>query len=58
MIGTLTRAWILEEDAHWKEAMETLRGRHVLLTEDNKTNQEIVTALLENGGIRVTIASD
>ena len=58
MIGTLTRAWILEEDAHWKEAMETLRGRHVLLTEDNKTNQEIVSALLENSGIRVTIASD
>jgi len=58
MIGTLTRAWILEEDAHWKEAMETLRGRHVLLAEDNKTNQEIVSALLENSGIKVTVVSD
>ena len=58
MTGTLARAWQLEDDAHWKQAMATLQGRHVLLAEDNTTNQEIILALLEHSGIRVTVVSD
>ena len=34
------------------------RDAHILLVEDNTTNQEIVLGLLEGSGIRVTIVSD
>ena len=34
----------------------TLRGSHILLVEDNTTNQEIILGLLQNSGIDVDIA--
>ena len=39
-------------------AEECLRGRSILLMEDNKINQEVVQDLLEMFGAEVTVASD
>ena len=35
-----------------------LRGRHVLLADDNTLNQEIARDLLEQGGLRVSVVDD
>ena len=35
-----------------------MRGVHVLLAEDNKTNQEVTCALLKYAGIETTVAED
>ena len=36
--------------------MKTLKGSHILLAEDNETNQEIIVGLLEESGIIIDIA--
>ncbi len=38
--------------------IKTLKGSHILLAEDNKTNQEIVVGLLEDSGINIDIANN
>jgi len=38
--------------------MKTLEGSHILLAEDNETNQEIIVGLLEESGIIIDIAAD
>ncbi len=48
----------LEDEINIKDEMYTLAGSKILLVEDNIINQEIVTGLLENSGIRLDIASD
>lgn len=40
-----------------QQAVEALRGAHVLLVEDNEVNQELAMELLEAQGIKVTIAN-
>ncbi|MFV0439071.1 MAG: response regulator [Desulfopila sp.] len=35
-----------------------LRGRHLLVVEDNHTNQQVARAILEGAGLRVTIAAN
>ncbi len=39
-----------------KHEMKTLSGSHILLTEDNETNQEIILGLLEESGINIELA--
>ncbi|MFK5891987.1 MAG: response regulator [Pseudomonadota bacterium] len=39
-----------------KNDLNTLAGSHILLTEDNTTNQEIILGLLEDSGINIEIA--
>ena len=41
-----------------KEKVYNYRGRRVLLVEDNKLNQEIATALLEETGIKIDCVGD
>lgn len=41
-----------------KQNTMTLKGSHILLVEDNQTNQEIILGLLENSGIKISIAND
>ena len=41
-----------------KSDMTTLANSHILLTEDNKTNQEVIVGLLEGSGIVIDIAND
>ncbi len=38
--------------------INTLKGSNILLTEDNKINQEIILGLLENSGINIDIANN
>lgn len=35
-----------------------LQGRHVLVVEDNRLNQQVITALLHKMGVRTTLAED
>ncbi len=39
-----------------KHEMKSLSGSHIILTEDNETNQEIILGLLEDSGIIINIA--
>ncbi|UXH80371.1 response regulator [Roseateles amylovorans] len=39
-----------------KDAIRKLAGAHVLIVEDNELNQELAAALLEEAGLRVTLA--
>ena len=41
-----------------KELITTLKGSKILLTEDNKVNQDIILGLLAHSGIDIDIASD
>ena len=41
-----------------KQDIQTLKGSSILLTEDNKTNQEVIVGLLEHSGINIDIASN
>lgn len=41
-----------------KDELSTLRGKKILLTEDNTTNQEIILGLLDGSGIEVEIAAN
>ena len=41
-----------------QQAVDRLRGAHVLLVEDNLVNQDVARELLEGYGIRVTLAGD
>jgi PAS domain S-box-containing protein len=41
-----------------KQALDRLRGAHVLVVEDNAVNQDVARELLEGYGIRVTLAGD
>ncbi|MGM0623588.1 MAG: PAS domain S-box protein [Campylobacterota bacterium] len=41
-----------------KAAVSTLRGSHILLVEDNKLNQEVVTGMLASSGIVIDIADN
>jgi two-component system sensor histidine kinase/response regulator len=38
--------------------LSPLRGRHILLAEDNQINQEVARELLEEAGIKVDVAGD
>jgi signal transduction histidine kinase/DNA-binding response OmpR family regulator len=40
------------------KATEILRGRHVLLVEDNEINQIVATEILQNMGLQVSIANN
>ncbi len=40
------------------EAIQSLRGAHVLLVEDNEINQELALELLANGGITAKTAEN
>ncbi len=41
-----------------QSSIESLSGSHILLVEDNETNQEIVLGLLEESGIHIDIANN
>ena len=41
-----------------QKGLELLRGKHILLADDNEVNQEIVLGLLRESEIKVDIASD
>jgi len=42
----------------WGSGRDDMRGVHVLLAEDNKTNQEVTCALLKYAGIETTVAEN
>ena len=45
-----------EMEERLQKNIRTLRGNHILLVEDNETNQEIILGLLEESGIYIDIA--
>ncbi len=47
---------VAESKKSLRDALSTLRGSNILLTEDNETNQEIIVGLLEESGINIDIA--
>ncbi len=40
------------------DALEYIRGAHVLLVEDNEINQQVAREILEGAGLKVTLAND
>ena len=42
----------------FEKQLKTINDSNILLVEDNKVNQEIMTYLLENSGINITIANN
>ena len=46
------------ENSSLKTKLTTLKGSRILLAEDNQTNQEIITGLLDGSGIIVDIAEN
>jgi signal transduction histidine kinase/DNA-binding response OmpR family regulator len=55
--GGFRRAGRAEED--WKiKKQDAIRGAHVLLAEDNPINQQVAEELLNQAGMRVTIANN
>ena len=46
-----------QQDAN-ANMLESIRGAHILLVEDNEINQQVATELLENEGFRVTVANN
>ena len=55
-LGTHNLKKMRKQKLSLKTDLTTLRGSHILLTEDNETNQEIILGLLEGSGIVVDIA--
>jgi signal transduction histidine kinase/CheY-like chemotaxis protein/HPt (histidine-containing phosphotransfer) domain-containing protein len=47
-----------DPDTHASPEVETLRGRYVLVAEDNEINQEVARLVLEEAGLRVDVADD
>ena len=47
-----------KEQTSLHDDVTTLRGSKILLTEDNKTNQEIILGLLEGSGIVIDVANN
>lgn len=45
-------------DADVPAALQTFRGRHILLVEDNPINQDVMVQLLAAEGVEVTVADD
>jgi CheY-like chemotaxis protein len=41
-----------------EETLEKLRGKHILLVEDNEINQIIAVEILQNMGLQVSVAND
>ena len=55
--GGFRRAGRSEDD--WKiQTLDSIRGAHVLLAEDNKINQQVAEELLTQAGLKVTIANN
>jgi CheY-like chemotaxis protein len=55
--GGFRRAAQSEDD--WKiQTLDSIRGAHVLLAEDNKINQQVAEELLTQAGLKVTIADN
>jgi CheY-like chemotaxis protein len=55
--GGFRRAGRSEDD--WKiQTLDSIRGAHVLLAEDNKINQQVAEELLAQAGLKVTIANN
>jgi polar amino acid transport system substrate-binding protein len=55
--GGFRRAGRSEDD--WKiQTLDSIRGSHVLLAEDNKINQQVAEELLTQAGLKVTIANN
>jgi two-component system sensor histidine kinase/response regulator len=55
--GGFRRAGRSEDD--WKiQTLDSIRGGHVLLAEDNKINQQVAEELLTQAGLKVTIANN
>ena len=55
---TFSDTHIPETQKSLRSEMKTLKGSHILLAEDNETNQEIIVGLLEESGIMIDIAND
>jgi signal transduction histidine kinase len=49
---------VIEEQEPLVQNIEFLRGKHILIAEDNFINQEIILGLLENSNILIDIAED
>jgi len=58
LTGNTMQMNVAETKKSLRLEMKTLKGSHILLAEDNETNQEIITGLLEESGIIIDIASD
>ncbi|PHS37849.1 MAG: hypothetical protein COB07_09900 [Sulfurovum sp.] len=56
--GETVQMHLPETSKSLRSEMKTLKGSHILLAEDNETNQEIITGLLEESGIIIDIAND
>jgi CheY-like chemotaxis protein len=55
--GGFRRAGRSEDE--WKiQTLDSIRGAHVLLAEDNKINQQVAEELLAQAGLKVTIANN
>ena len=49
---------VASDNQSLKKSIATLKGSNILLVEDNETNQEILTGLLEGSGINIDIANN
>ncbi|MEA1987639.1 MAG: response regulator [Pseudomonadota bacterium] len=56
--GKVLSSFIKTDEKSLREDITTLTGSHILLAEDNQTNQEIITGLLEHSGIFIDIAAN
>jgi len=56
--GETVQVHLPETQKSLRSEMKTLEGSHILLAEDNETNQEIIVGLLEESGIIIDIAAD
>jgi len=52
------RPLVIEEQEPLVQNIESLRGKHILIAEDNFINQEIILGLLENSNILIDIAEN
>jgi len=56
--GETVQTYLTESTTSLRSEMKTLKGSHILLAEDNETNQEIIAGLLEESGIIIDIAGN